>query len=151
MIIPLQDFDATFQNLVSRSTPIGSTTILILTSPTPDSICALKILTSLLQNHLLAHAIKPVSSYTHLLQIYNSDVLENAEIKTCILVGCGVLVDLVDHFGIEEQDSVQFYVIDSHRPANLGNLYSNENVWCFDDGGFDPAVRDAYMSLVVCK
>jgi hypothetical protein len=48
-----------------------------------------------------------------------------------MMINCGGIVDLVDFFGLHDRENILVYVIDSHRPYNLGNVRpDNEKVRC---------------------
>jgi cell division control protein 45 len=99
--------------------------------------------------------MKPVSSYTMLGEIYENDIKDNPELKSVLLIGCGALVDLSDTFpDFDEGDAaVNYYIIDPHRPVNLANLYSSEQIFVFADEDLEKdmnGVKDAFVTLNVC-
>jgi cell division control protein 45 len=88
-------------------------------------------------------------------EIYEMDIKDNPELKSVILIGCGALVDLSDTFPDfdDGEGAVNYYIIDPHRPVNLANLYSSEQIFVFadDDLGNDmDAVKEAFETLNVC-
>lgn len=65
-----------------------------------------------------------------------------------ILLNCGALIDLSQY--LTPQDYVTIYVIDSHRPWNLDNAFSDNNIFVFDDGDIEEKLseeRRAYEAL----
>jgi cell division control protein 45 len=114
--------------------------VLIFVSPEPDSLCACKILTSLLQTDKISHKIKPASGYEDLARFNGELIVNNEEIRSLILINCGGIVDLLDFFSLPPHTNV--YVLDSHRPYHLANVrLANEQVCMLDDGD---GTMDAY-------
>ena len=67
------------------------------------------------------------------------------QIHSIVLLDCGGAVDIGEFFQLSEQMSV--YVVDSHRPFHLNNLYKNDQVFILDDGDIDEQmapVREAF-------
>lgn len=53
--------------------------------------------------------------------------LENSQdVKYFVLINCGGTIDLVDL--LEPDEEVVFFILDSHRPLDLCNIYSNRQV-----------------------
>ena len=53
------------------------------------------------------------------------------------MLNCGGTMDVLREFEAEDEQpnsDVTFYVIDSHRPLNLDNVYGSSRVILFDDG-----------------
>ncbi|KAJ3300294.1 hypothetical protein HDU76_006125, partial [Blyttiomyces sp. JEL0837] len=68
-------------------------------------------------------------------------------LRTIVMINCGGLVDVVEYFDLPEE--VLVFIVDSHRPLNLANLYKNEKVYVFDDGDIIELkeVEEAYGAL----
>ena len=123
-------------------------TVLILSGLDVDSLCALRSLQSLLQNDYIPYTLKPIKSKHHLLStISENKVIEfkgllriycflttlfQSKTDQFILVNLGATVDFlnIDDQGnpieeedqnplINDNDQIEIYIIDSHRPVNL--------------------------------
>ncbi|KAI1207083.1 CDC45-like protein [Annulohypoxylon truncatum] len=128
-----------------------SPTILILVALEPDALCACRILTRLLKNDYIQHTIHPVSGYGDLERVGQDLVRPMMESNggpggVVVCLGVGGMVDMGTILGLEvegEESSfsgVEVWIIDSHRPWNLGNVF----------GGYplEPAsdVRSSYQT-----
>lgn len=125
--------------------------VLILVALEPDALCACRILTRLLKHDYIPHKIQPVSGYTDLEKAGRELVMPMMESQggsggIVVCLGVGGMVDLGPLLGLESEgdDSpyggVEVWVMDAHRPWNLGNVF----------GGFplDPAteISSSYQS-----
>ncbi|KAG5519954.1 hypothetical protein PMAC_000231 [Pneumocystis sp. 'macacae'] len=127
----------------------GSCTVLIFVALDVDALCACKMLSTLMKHDFISHKIQPISGYQDLMNINQTVVLNNENLKFLILLNCGALIDLYQY--LTPQDHVSIYVIDSHRPWNLDNAFSNTNIFVFDDGDIEEKLyeeRKAYDALV---
>lgn len=118
-----------------------------------DALCATKMISSLFKSDLIPHKIIPVVGYDDLRTSYQTTVADDDEVRNVILVGCGATVDLIEELQINEEEEEQrdmsikprkFYIMDTHRPWNLDNLFASPRVICFLDGYTD---LDAMTSL----
>ncbi|KAI0888878.1 CDC45-like protein [Annulohypoxylon maeteangense] len=111
-----------------------SPTILILVALEPDALCACRIFTSLLKRDYIQHTIHPVSGYGDLERVGHDLVRPMMESNggpggVVVCLGVGGMVDMGTILGLEvegEESSfsgVEVWVIDSHRPWNLGNVF----------------------------
>jgi cell division control protein 45 len=48
------------------------------------------------------------------------------QIKYVVLVNCGGTIDIVD--ALQPKEDVVFFVIDSHKPTDVCNVYNNGQV-----------------------
>ncbi|KAF5301095.1 hypothetical protein FQA39_LY10914 [Lamprigera yunnana] len=107
-----------------------------------DSICTCKILQSLLRYRQISYTLSVVQSVSELKTIYR----ENCEqVKYYVLINCGGTIDLVDV--LEPEDDVVFFVLDSHRPTDLCNIYSNWQIrllWTAEDDVDVPEFQDIF-------
>ncbi|KAK4878289.1 hypothetical protein RN001_010795 [Aquatica leii] len=96
-----------------------------------DSICTCKILQSLLRYKQISYTLSVVQGVNDLKNVYR----ENAEqVKYYVLINCGGTIDLVDV--LEPEEDVVIFVLDSHRPTDLCNIYSNGQIrllWTAED------------------
>jgi hypothetical protein len=53
-------------------------------------------------------------------------VLFFLQIKYVVLVNCGGTIDIVD--ALQPKEDVVFFVIDSHKPTDVCNVYNNGQV-----------------------
>lgn len=151
----------------ARNAGTGVSSVLILSSPDVDSVCATRILTSLLLQDDIPHRIVPVEGYRSLLntlaavfpplddQDANLASTSSTDVRSVILINLGAVLSLPTTFNIPP--SCTIHVIDSHRPWNLENLFAtshaNDRVWCWDDGEIATKLcrqggeRDAFEKL----
>ncbi|EPX73193.1 DNA replication pre-initiation complex subunit Cdc45 [Schizosaccharomyces octosporus yFS286] len=126
----------------------GGCVVHIFVALDPDALCACKLLSRLLKADFISHKIRPVSGYRDL-ENANETILEkNEDLKFLILLNCGNMVDLNGYLKSDEDISV--YVIDSHRPYNLDNLYRENRIYIFDDGDIEEdmgKIHDAWFAL----
>lgn len=117
--------------------------VLILVSLDVDSICACRILLSLLQSDNIQYQMQPVSGYSdittaienHRKQSQNNNNNDSADSSNnsntvpivSILINCGACADLNDLLDIESNPSLYIYCIDSHRPIHLDNIKSSQS------------------------
>lgn len=88
-----------------------------------DAICACKILQSLFKCDNIAYTLIPVKGISDLKIAFD----ENCEdIKYVVLLNCGGTIDIVDL--LQPEESVVFYIIDSHKPTDVCNIYSDGQV-----------------------
>ncbi|KAH9438780.1 hypothetical protein MCOR02_002381 [Pyricularia oryzae] len=114
--------------------------VLILVALEPDALCACRILTRLLKHDYIPHKIQPVAGYADLERVGRELVSPMMETRggsggVVVCLGVGGTVDLGVMLGLEpdEEDTgssgtdsyggVEVWVIDSHRPWNLGNVF----------------------------
>ncbi|KAB5596531.1 PAB-dependent poly(A)-specific ribonuclease subunit PAN2 [Ceratobasidium theobromae] len=131
-------------NSVGHLTGLGSpaksaSSIVIISSPDVDALCATRILASMFRNEGVLYRVTPISGYPEL-TAYREELLKSPELQTVILVNIGAILDLLsdEWFGEFPQD-VTIHIIDSTRPQNLSNLFApgreGERVRVWDDGG----------------
>lgn len=107
--------------------------VLILVALEPDALCACRILTRLLKHDYIPHKIQPISGYSDLERAGAELVTPMMEAQggsggLVVCLGVGGMVDLGETLGLEtEGDSpysgVEVWIIDAHRPWNLGNVF----------------------------
>ncbi|SAM85275.1 probable TSD2 protein, required for DNA replication [Ustilago bromivora] len=159
----------------ARTAGTGVSSVLILSSPDVDSVCATRILTWLFLQDDIPHRIVPVEGYRSLLNTLSTvfpplsqhedqegarptnvaSSSTSADVRSVILINLGAVLGLPTTFDIPP--SCTIHVIDSHRPWNLENLFAtshaNDRVWCWDDGEIASKLcrqggeRDAFEKL----
>ena len=108
--------------------------VLILVALEPDALCACRILTRLLKHDYIPHKIHPVAGYSDLEKAGKELVAPMMECQggsggVVVCLGVGGMVDLGPLLGLETdgEDSpysgVEVWIVDSHRPWNLGNVF----------------------------
>ncbi|KAF8533949.1 CDC45 family [Trichophaea hybrida] len=125
MFIPRSLFSSAYAHLKSHAHP-STTSVLILCALDADSLCAARILASLLKRDYILHQIKPVAGYQDLEKVNETLVKGNEELKFIICLGMGGLVDLSAFLELSRgggADGVECWIIDGRRPWNLYNVY----------------------------
>ena len=126
---------------IIRRSSSGVQSVLFLTAPSVDALCALKILTNLLTSEFIPFKVEPVSSYGELEEL-NTNLFgsgsdpENTcyagDLSTIVLIECGGTIDLGKI--LIPPTNLSIVVLDSHRPIALENLLGNSQVLFLDDG-----------------
>ncbi|XP_076653605.1 cell division cycle protein 45 [Halictus rubicundus] len=88
-----------------------------------DAICACRILQQLFKNDNMMYTLVPVQGIQDMIHAFEENC---EEIKNVILINCGGTLDLVEL--LQPAESVIFYILDSHRPYDLCNVYSEDQV-----------------------
>ncbi|KAL6070209.1 DNA replication initiation factor cdc45 [Balamuthia mandrillaris] len=130
MIIVPEGFKELFDLIKKRALHEGPS-LCIYVSATVDSIAASRMLTALLKKEDIPYQLKPTRGYEDLVASI-CEAITNEQVNCFFLIGCGGVVDLEDLLDIHEQD-VTLFVLDSHRPYHLTNIYSDKIV-LMDDG-----------------
>ncbi|OTB19871.1 hypothetical protein K445DRAFT_313657 [Daldinia sp. EC12] len=133
MYLPRDLISKLYIHLQNTRHPL-SPPVLILVALEPDALCACRILTRLLKHDYIPHKIQPVSGYGDLERVGQELVSPMMETRggsggVVVCLGVGGMVDMGAILGLElegEETSfsgVEVWVIDSHRPWNLGNVF----------------------------
>ncbi|RHZ07765.1 hypothetical protein DYB26_009464, partial [Aphanomyces astaci] len=126
MLWPREHFRVAFKQVVSDAIDTHGASVLLLVALDVDSIAAVSILTSLLQAELVAYSMVPVAGYKQMAAMTFS-----SEIRSIFLINCGAMIDVYSTLKLTDQ---KVYVIDSHRPLHLANVYDRHGtVVLFDD------------------
>ncbi|KAK3056947.1 DNA replication initiation factor cdc45 [Extremus antarcticus] len=143
MYIPHQQISQLYTELVRITHPL-SPPVLILTALTVDSLCAARILATLLKRDYITHKTQPVSGYSDLQQIGQDLILpltrqRGGDGGVVVCLGVGGLVDLEETLGLDgssqaanggdaedmRDHGVEVWCIDARRPWNLQNLFGS--------------------------
>lgn len=119
--------------------------ILVIVNYDIDAICASKILQALFKYDNMLYSIVPIMGimvggnqcwpfestfkiqYDTIMQGMVRAFNENKDdVKFVLLVNCGGCIDLVDL--LQPEPDVVFFVCDSHRPYDICNVYSDQQV-----------------------
>lgn len=122
-----------YLNLQQTRHPL-SPPVVILCALEPDALCAARILTRLLKHDYIPHKIQPVAGYGDLERLGREMVGPMMESRggsggLVICLGVGGMVDLGTALGLEPEGEestfggVEVWIIDSHRPWNLANVF----------------------------
>ncbi|KAL9532762.1 Cell division control protein [Sphaerulina musiva] len=140
MYLPRTDITRLYLDLLKTTHP-SSSPVQILTSLSVDSICATRILVSLLKRDFIPHKIQPVSGYADLQKHGQELVLpltrqRGGDGGTVICLGLGGSVALEEVLGLDgrgedgdvveggmAEHGVDVWVVDAHRPYNLENVF----------------------------
>ncbi|KAJ1977822.1 DNA replication initiation factor cdc45 [Dimargaris verticillata] len=159
-----EQYDDAYQRIVRQAVGRHGS-VLILVAPDPDALCALKILLTLLRNDSVTYHMVPVAGYADLARVNQqwlsppssaSGLLRGQDLRSIVCLNCGALADLEEVFTLppnasdDADDQVTLYVLDSHRPFSLHNLFQSTRIVVFDDGDVDQSldiVRQAYDTL----
>lgn len=107
-----------------------------------DAICACRILQSLLRFEHILYTICVIRGVNDLKSAYreNSD-----DVKYFVLINCGGTLDIVEL--LEPEEDIVFFVLDSHRPTDLCNIYSEGQIrllWRHEDDNDVPNFEDIF-------
>ncbi|KAI5463165.1 CDC45 family [Mariannaea sp. PMI_226] len=133
MHLPRTLISKLYNHLQNTRHPL-SPPVLILVSLEPDALCACRILTRLLKHDYIPHKIHPVAGYSDLEKAGRELVTPMMESQggsggVVVCLGVGGMVDLGTLLGLEPDgdqvpySGVEVWVMDSHRPWNLANVF----------------------------
>ena len=134
MYLPRSLISKLYLHLQQTRHPL-SPPILLLVALEPDALCACRILTRMLKHDYIPHKIQPVAGYADLERAGTELVLPMTESRggsggIVVCLGVGGMIDLGTVLGLEQEEGqenpfggVEIWVIDSHRPWNLGNIF----------------------------
>ncbi|KAI9882364.1 MAG: hypothetical protein M1823_005887 [Watsoniomyces obsoletus] len=131
MYLPRSLISHLYLHLLRTHHPL-SPPVLLLVALEPDSLCACRILTTLLKRDYIPHKIQPIAGYGDLASAGEGMVRpmrtsEGGNGGVVVCLGVGGLVDLGAVLGIESEEGdlggVEVWVVDARRPWNLGNVF----------------------------
>ena len=100
--------------------------ILLLANVDVDSVCAIKILQTLLQCDNVQYTLVPVQGKSDLIRAFEDNTGEDSGVRYAVMINCGATVDLVDF--LEPPGDLVIFVADSHRPIHVCNAYNDGQV-----------------------
>ncbi|KAJ3308523.1 hypothetical protein HDV04_001178 [Boothiomyces sp. JEL0838] len=117
---------------------VGKGTVMILVHSDVDSLCALKILVELLKQDLISYQFLPISCY--------SDLKLEDSYPVIVCLNVGIMVNLQEYLQIN--DSL-VYILDSHRPMNLHNLFGGNQIVIIDEEPIEHynELKEAYETI----
>ncbi|KAI1083566.1 CDC45-like protein [Whalleya microplaca] len=133
MYLPRNLISKLYLHLQNTRHPL-SPPVLVLVALEPDALCACRILTRLLKHDYIPHKIHPVAGYGDLERAGQELVSPMMETHggsggVVVCLGVGGMVDMGTILGLEIEgeetsfNGVEVWVIDSHRPWNLANVF----------------------------
>ncbi|KAK2575020.1 hypothetical protein KPH14_008767 [Odynerus spinipes] len=115
MFVP--NLEKEFYNVIQRNR------CLLLVNFDIDAICACRILQQLFKNDNILYTLVPVQGIQDMIQA----IEENCEeVKNVIMINCGGTIDLIEL--LQPPESITFFIVDSHRPYDLCNIYSEYQI-----------------------
>jgi cell division control protein 45 len=141
MYLPRALLSKLYLHLQNTRHPL-SPPVLVLVALEPDALCACRILTRLFKHDYIPHKIQPVAGYADLERVGRELVAPMMETRggaggVVVCLGVGGMADLGAVLGLEAEDDeggdgngaaaafggVEVWVVDAHRPWNLGNVF----------------------------
>lgn len=112
------------------------------------------------KNDFMPYKIVPVSGYDDI-RACNEEFLcsddsgsdstsSSNEIRSIIMLDCGGSVDLSDFFTTISPD-ISIYLLDSHRPYTLFNIFNNPQLHILDDGFIEDNFEHLKDAWTACK
>ena len=106
--------------------------ILLVTNIDVDSVCAVKILQTLLQCDNIEYTLVPIQGKSDLIKAFEDNTGEDSGVNYVVLINCGATMDLEDF--LHPHKDLVIFVADSHRP--IGKLLFGS---------------DLYINMIQCK
>jgi len=100
--------------------------ILVVANLDVDSVCAVKILQSLLQCDNVQYTLVPVVGKSDLIRAFEDNTGEDSGVRYVVMINCGATIDLVDF--LSPPEDLIIFVADSHRPIDVCNAYSDGQI-----------------------
>ncbi|XP_055338855.1 cell division control protein 45 homolog [Paramacrobiotus metropolitanus] len=123
-----------FYNRLLRSSRSGEQKRnLILCAADVDALCALKIFLHLLTCDQIHYSLVICTNMT---EIQEAVKVHGKDVHNVILINCGATENLAKL--LRPRDHVRLYVIDTHRPIHVSNLYG-QSVYILTDNFFVPS------------
>ncbi|KAL3658538.1 hypothetical protein V7S43_016422 [Phytophthora oleae] len=141
MLWPREEFHAAYGQIKHDALQSsGSCSVLILVALDVDALCAAEILTRLLRADMLSYSLLAVRGYEDVLQARETRIRGadgalrgGGELRSVVMLNCGAIVDVAKLLALPTH--VKCYVLDSHRPIHLANIYDeHQQIVVFDDG-----------------
>ncbi|TIB75726.1 CDC45-like protein [Wallemia mellicola] len=132
-----QSYGTAYKEIVntSRKRQSSANAVVILASPDVDALCGVRILVDMLKIDGILHNVRVVNGYKEL-ETIRSEIVEDPELHSVIILGFGSLLTLSAQFSLHS--GVTIHLIDSSRPWNLANAF----------GGFGGVEGDEAKVLV---
>eukprot|EP00911_Craspedida_sp_UC1_P000811 UC1_evm1s623 len=145
MFVPPGQFDRAYAQ-IKVSALSSDCTVTVCCAPDVDALAACAIFTRLLKADFIPYRIVPINGMDDLARFKEDVDASPGTVRSLVLLNAGGGIDLTEYFqaGIgQPNENMTFYVLDSHRPLDLDNVYGDENVLVFDDGTTAVPPREA--------
>jgi len=112
-------------------------TMYIFVSNDTDSLCALRIFTTILRQDEVRFVTIPVFSNTFLSEKIAEVRSMSEAVSSLVFINCGGNINLQKEWFYTEARDIKAYVIDSHRPIlhmNVNNDDDSQRIIVIDDG-----------------
>ncbi|XP_037090497.1 cell division control protein 45 homolog [Pollicipes pollicipes] len=97
--------------------------VLLLVHCDVDAICTSAIIQELFRGDHVLYTLIPIKSPDDLRQSFKDNV---GLVRLVILINCGIMMDLVAE--LDPPNDVTVYVLDSHRPMDVNNVYNDGQI-----------------------
>ncbi|KAK6620629.1 hypothetical protein RUM43_010922 [Polyplax serrata] len=97
--------------------------VLVIVNYDVDAICACKILQALFKTDYISYTLVTVDFSNELKTLFDE---HHADEKYVIFINCGGTLDVVEE--IEPEEDITFFILDSHRPIDVCNIYNDNQV-----------------------
>ncbi len=97
--------------------------ILVVANVDVDSVCAVKILQTLLKCDHVSYTLVPIRGKMDLKRAF---VENGAGVKYAVMINCGASIDLMNF--LDPPEDLVIFVADSHRPIDVCNVYNDGQV-----------------------
>ncbi|KAI9010687.1 CDC45 family [Hyaloraphidium curvatum] len=145
-IVQPVDFARLYDQIRKDAVHNRDSPVIIFAANDVDALCAARILQALLAADQVKNTLIPVSGYTDLAAESAKHVENKAELRSIVTINCGGMVDLKEFFSLPSE-RVRVYVIDSHRPLNLQNLFGSPQICVLADDGFEEQLGDIHAAF----
>ncbi len=100
--------------------------ILVVANIDVDSVCAVKILQTLLQCDNVLYTLVPVQGKSDLIKAFEDNAGADSGVRYVVMINCGATIDLVEF--LDPNEDVVIFVADSHRPIDVCNAYNDGQI-----------------------
>jgi len=134
MLIPVDGLREQYEHIKSAAAATGGCTVLLLVAADSDSLCAARMLTTLLKADSVEFKLVPVAGYTDVQkEIVSVDgdagASEPLPLRSIIMINCGA-VPKIDELVVFPAGTT-IYVIDAHLPVYHSNVRSASQIRVF--------------------
>lgn len=122
MIWPYESYSVLYDRIKKNSASGTEMSVMILAGPDVDALCSVSILTSLFKADYIPYSLTPIHGPADFTALDFA-----AEVKSLVLIQCGAASNLCKILALRPHMHV--YVIDSHRPLHLANVYDTAQIF----------------------
>eukprot|EP00048_Salpingoeca_helianthica_P021638 m.13490 g.13490 ORF g.13490 m.13490 type:complete len:589 (-) comp6191_c1_seq1:20-1786(-) len=142
MHVVLDDFADIYRKIKDAALE-GEVTVLLCVAPEADGLAAAQIFMETLKRDAIRFTLWPVASFSDFDRARDHMRTMPEKYRSVVMLNAGGSSDVVDDFEADDGKAnagTTFYIIDSHRPLNLANVYRDRGVYVF----VDPETRDSF-------